>query len=258
MKEIRQQMLSTAKVQIIPKSPKKICETLRILNVVYHRFALLRAEREPERNGEKDNPKETATFAASEQPLTVAQMLEGTTPIDAPKHRFKNFDEARRWARENIVGTYKNEHTGEDINVSKTAIDKYVSASAVLKSVNKDAHLSALGQIPKLIQTAILRERQQDRDNNQDIKEIQRLYGAISYEGAQYPVKITVKAYPTGSNKAYSYEVVKIENPIGQWEHSVESPPRLGNLPVEDVGDLVPKSADFSTDFSTSKGTNNS
>jgi hypothetical protein len=179
-------------------------------------------------------------------------MLEGTTPVNTPKHSFKNFDEARKWAKENIVGTYKNDNTGEDINVSKTAIDKYVSASAVLKSANKDAHLSALRQIPKLVQTAILRERQQDRDNNQDIKEIQRFYGAINYQGKNYPVKITVKSYPTGSNKAYSYEVLKIENPTGQWEHSVESPPRLGNLQGRR------QEASSHPEFSTSKDTNNS
>jgi hypothetical protein len=144
-------------------------------------------------------------------------MLEGTTPIDAPKHSFKNFDEARRWARENIVGTYKNEHTGEDINVSKTAIDKYLSEKAVTKSVNMDAHLSALKQLPSLIKTSILRELKQDRDDNPEIKEIQRLYGAISYEGLTHPVKITVKVTRSQGNKAYSYEVMEIENPT-TWQ----------------------------------------
>ncbi|MDR0712148.1 MAG: hypothetical protein LBF67_07385 [Prevotellaceae bacterium] len=160
--------------------------------------------------------------------MTIEQMLEGTTPIDTPKHDFKNFDQARKWAKENIVGVYRNENTGEDISLSKAAIDKYLSASAVLKSIDKDAHLSALRQIPRLIETSVLRETQQDRDNNRDIREIQRLYGAIRYDGRLHPVKITVKAYPTGVNKAYSYEVMKIENPIGQWEHSCESSPRSG------------------------------
>jgi hypothetical protein len=46
-------------------------------------------------------------------------MPENTTPVETPKHGFKNFDEARRWAKEHIVGTYKNESTGEDINFQK-------------------------------------------------------------------------------------------------------------------------------------------
>jgi len=168
----------------------------------------------------------------------TSKMLEITIAIDTPKHNFINFDEAKKWAKENIVGSYRNHHTDEDITISKTAIDKYMSASSVLKSVDKDAHLSALPQLPRLIETSILKETKQDRDNNRDIKAIQRFYGAIHYENRIYAVKITVKAYPTGINKAYSYEVIKIETPIitnelsgqsiqiGQWEQYSTSSPR--------------------------------
>ena len=140
-------------------------------------------------------------------------MFEGIIPIDTPKHNFKNFDEARQWAKENIVGNYTNYNTGEDISVSKTAIDKYMSASAVLKSVDKDAHLSVLTKLPRLIVSSILKETKQDKWNNRDIKGICRFYATIIYENEKYPVKITVKAYPTGKNKAYSYEVMKKESP---------------------------------------------
>ena len=136
-------------------------------------------------------------------------MFEETIYIDTPKHSFKNFDEARLWAKENIVGSYTNDNTGIVISISKTAIDKYISASAVLKSVDKDVHLSVLATLPRLIVTSILRETKDDRDNNQDIKGILRFYETINYENEAYPVKITVKAYSTGQNKAYSYEVMK-------------------------------------------------
>ncbi|MCL2027764.1 MAG: hypothetical protein FWG79_04665 [Bacteroidales bacterium] len=146
--------------------------------------------------------------------LTIGQMLERTTPVSTPKHNFKNFDEAKLWAKKNIVGTYKNVHSNEDISVSGRAIKKYLSASAVLKSADKDAHLSALTQLPALIETSILKETYQDKNHNLDIKEIQRFYGAIDYEHNVYPVKITVKAYPVGTSNAYSYEVMEIESPI--------------------------------------------
>jgi hypothetical protein len=164
-------------------------------------------------------------------------MLEGTIIIDTPRHHFKNFDEARKWAKENIVGKYRNNHTGEDINISKSAIDKYLSASAVLKSIDKNVHLSALTKLPCLIETSILIETKKDRGNNLDIKEIQRFFGAINYENNIFPVKITVKVYRIGINKAYSYEVMKIETPIninelsgqlfqsGQWEQYPTSSP---------------------------------
>ena len=71
--------------------------------------------------------------------------------------------------------------------------------------------------MPKLIETSILREVKQARDNNPEIKEIQRLYGAINYEGQAHPVKVTVKVTKNENNKAYSHEVMDIENPA-EWQ----------------------------------------
>ncbi|MCL2028787.1 MAG: hypothetical protein FWG79_09935 [Bacteroidales bacterium] len=147
------------------------------------------------------------------QNLTIEQMLDGTTPINTPKHNFKNIKEANVWAKKNIVGAHKNIHTDENINVSGKAIDKYLSASAVFKSVSMDAHLSALKQLPELIKTSILKQAHLDKENGRHIREIQRFYGAISYEDNVYPVKITVKVYHSQDSKAYSYEVMKIESP---------------------------------------------
>jgi len=141
------------------------------------------------------------------------QMFEGTTAIDVEKHQFKNIREARIWAKENITGTYHNTDTGTDIAVSKTAIDKYLSESAISKSVSFDAHLSALQTLPKLIETSVLTESQPDRDEDRNILEIQRLSGAINYSEKIYPVKITVKATLRDGNNAYSYEVIDIQTP---------------------------------------------
>ncbi|GHT12971.1 hypothetical protein AGMMS4956_08400 [Bacteroidia bacterium] len=129
------------------------------------------------------------------------------------KHNFKSFNEAKIWAKKHIVGTYRNEDTGNDIYIAKNAIDKYLSASAVLKSVDKDVHLSALMVLPRLIEISVLSASQQDRNNDYHIKEIQRFYGTIRYENVIFPVKITVKVIQNEGNKAYSYEVMKIENP---------------------------------------------
>jgi hypothetical protein len=127
------------------------------------------------------------TFANSKQNMTIVQMLEGTTPIETPKHDFKNIAEARSWAKENITGTYYNVNAGEDISVSRTSIDKYLSESAIKKSVDLDAHLSALKKLPQLIENSVLVERHPDRDSDNHIKEIQRLYSAINYKGKIFP-----------------------------------------------------------------------
>jgi hypothetical protein len=136
-------------------------------------------------------------------------MFKDATPIETPKHSFKNFDEARRWAKEHIVGTYKNEHTGEDMTISNIAIGKYLSQKASEKSINLNLHLSTLMQLPKLIKISVLRETNSDAKNSKNIKEIQRLYGFINYEGNTYLVKLTVKVLREKRNNVYSYEVVK-------------------------------------------------
>ena len=123
----------------------------------------------------------TTNQPTQEKLLTIELILEGTTVIYTPKHNFQNIKEARIWAKENIVGICKNIHCNKDVNISQRAIKKYLSASAVLKSIDKDAHLSALIKLPILIETAVLKETHQDRDSNLDIKEIQRFYGAINY-----------------------------------------------------------------------------
>jgi hypothetical protein len=157
-------------------------------------------------------------------------MPEGTTPVETSKHNFKNFDEARAWAYDNIIGTHKNDSTGEVWIISKKSVKKYVSASAVLKSVNREVHLSALVALPQIIRTSLIKEVQKDKRNNPDVKEIQRFYGTLHYEGNNYPVKMTVKATINEGNKAYSYEVLDIENPTEQHPSGLTIPSGQQNV----------------------------
>ena len=128
------------------------------------------------------------------------------------EHGFANFNEARKWAKENIVGEYENPEIG-GVNISGKAIDKYLSEKAVSKSDNKDVHLSALKVMPSIIENSIVGEVQADRVGNTNIKDIVRLYGAIDIDGNTYRVKTTVKRYNDNAvkTKAYSYEVTEIE-----------------------------------------------
>jgi hypothetical protein len=77
-------------------------------------------------------------------------------------------------------------------------------------------------KIPNLIETSVLKEPTHDRVHVSTIKEIRRFYGAVNYETAIYPVKITVKVIRQegNSNKAYSYEVMQIKSPITRTELS--------------------------------------
>ncbi len=133
--------------------------------------------------------------------------------VDTPKHSFKNIKEAQRWAKENLVGKYRNNDTKENFIVSKATINKCLSEKAVSKSVSLDAHLSALKQIPRLIETAVLREVAEDDRKSLSIIAIQRFYTAINYENCILPVKLTVKVVLNEGKRAYSYEVLEIEPP---------------------------------------------
>ena len=140
------------------------------------------------------------------------------TIISAPKdHSFKNFAEARKWAKKHIVGSAQQPEIGE-VNISRTAIEKYLSQKAVEKSVSIDAHLSALRVLPQIIKNSIVGEIHADRDGNTNIKDIARLFSEIEISRGTYRVKITVKRYKDNKvkSKAYSYEVTEIELLDGQ------------------------------------------
>ena len=66
------------------------------------------------------------------------------------EHGFKDFNTAKKWAKENITRTYSDEETGGkgEIRISNRAIDKYLSQSAIDKSESKDVHLSVLRVLP--------------------------------------------------------------------------------------------------------------
>lgn len=142
------------------------------------------------------------------------------------EHGFKNYAEAKTWAKEHIARTYSGKETGGkgDIRISNAAVDKYLSQSAVDKSDSKDVHLSVLKVLPDVIRESVDAEQHADfkkgengvrsADNgiNPNVT-IHRLYGAVRMDGKVYRVKVTLKKNTRTKEtpKAYSYEATKIE-----------------------------------------------
>lgn len=159
-------------------------------------------------------------------------------------HGFKNFDDGRKWARENIARTYDNEETNGkgNIRISNTAIDKFMSEKAVAKSESKDVHMAVLKVLPDIIRESVDAEQHRDRikdENgirkagntvNPDVM-IHRLYGAVDIAGKIYRVKVTLKenVRTKESSKAYSYEATKIELLSGQSGDVTMTSPRNDN-----------------------------
>ena len=142
------------------------------------------------------------------------------------EHGFKNYAEAKTWAKEHIARTYSGEETGGkgDIRISNAAVDKYLSQSAVDKSESKDVHLAVLKVLPDVIRESVDAEQHADFKKGEDgVRSaenginpdvtIHRLYGAVRMDGKVYRVKVTLKenARTKETPKAYSYEATKIE-----------------------------------------------
>lgn len=141
-------------------------------------------------------------------------------------HGFKNYAEAKTWAKEHIARTYSSKETGGkgDIRISNAAVDKYLSQSAVDKSDSKDVHLSVLKVLPDVIRESVDAEQHADFKKGEDgVRSaenginpnvtIHRLYGAVRMDGKVYRVKVTLKKNTRTKEtpKAYSYEATKIE-----------------------------------------------
>ena len=142
------------------------------------------------------------------------------------EHGFKNYAEAKTWAKEHIARTYSGEDTGGkgDIRISNAAVDKYLSQSAVDKSESKDVHLAVLKVLPDVIRESVDAEQHADFKKGEDgVRSaengvnpnvtIHRLYGAVRMDGKVYRVKVTLKENTRTKEtpKAYSYEATKIE-----------------------------------------------
>ena len=160
-------------------------------------------------------------------------------PADA-NHGFKNYKEAKTWAKENISKVYDNDESGEKgiVRISNGAIDKFLSQSAVDKSDTKDVHLSVLKVLPEVLKNSIEAEVHPDFFKGKDGKRVSangfnkdvlvhRCYGAADIDGKLYRVKITLKEDLRDSefpHVTHSYEATKIELLAGTWENPITSP----------------------------------
>ncbi len=154
------------------------------------------------------------------------------------EHGFANFNDAKQWAKKNIVGEYENPEVGM-VNVSNASIDKFLSQKAVEKSADFDVHLSTLKVIPSVIENSVIGEVHEDRKQDKNIRDIVRLYGCIGIDGTPYRVKSTIKRYVNDNDKtkAYSYEVTEIEllegehgDGISELPHSSSNSIRVAKL----------------------------
>lgn len=157
---------------------------------------------------------------------------ESVNVVPVEKHSFgvtenEILANAKAWAKDNLVTTGKSElptmRDGTPYTISKKAVEKYLSESAVKKSDGLDIHLSVLPKLTDVIHESIEAEihpdYNKDENRNRSIENgygdnilVHRLYGAVQLDGKTYRVKTTMQEFRGGEeNKPHSYEVTKIE-----------------------------------------------
>ena len=151
--------------------------------------------------------------------VEVEKHLFGENKADAIKN-------ARTWAKDNLAtknGDMPIMRDGTPYIISKAAIDKYLSNSAISKSEDPFVHLSVLTKLTDVIHESIETEIHPDYKKGEDGMRsvengygegvlVHRLYGAVELDGKTYRVKTTMQEFRGGEeNKPHSYEVTKIE-----------------------------------------------
>lgn len=151
--------------------------------------------------------------------------------VEVEKHGFGEnkadaIKNARIWAKDNLAtknGDMPTMRDGTPYIISKAAIDKYLSNSAISKSEDPFVHLSVLPKLTDVIHESIEAEIHPDYKKGEDgLRSVEngygegvlvhRLYGAVEIDGKTYRVKTTMQEFRGGEeNKPHSYEVTKIE-----------------------------------------------
>ena len=180
-----------------------------------------------------------AWFGDWELPHKMIDVVRGSMA-----HSFANFDDARQWAKDNIVRVYSNEETNGkgEIEISNNAVKKYLSGSAVKKSDSKDLHLAVLKILPSVIRNGVIAETHADYMKNENGERtaesrtnpditIHRVYGAVRIGDDIYRVKVTLKEHRDENrpNSPHSYEATKIELLAGTLVGANGSNPNTNN-----------------------------
>ncbi len=182
--------------------------------------------------------------------------------VEVEKHNFgskerETINNAKAWAISNLVTTGNQDlptmRDGTSYTISKKAIEKYLSESAVKKSENLDTHLSVLTKLTDVIHESIEAEIHADYNVKDETGKrkaelgygnnilVHRLYGAVEMDGKIYRVKTTMQEFRGGEeNKPHSYEVTKIEllDSPGKRENPDRPPSDASNNSIDNKIEL--------------------
>lgn len=136
--------------------------------------------------------------------------------VVSPENEVRRFEEAREILGP-LVGVELCSRDGLRATLSKSSLEKILSGKAAKKSVSYRTHLVAAGNIRQLFSAAV--ELEKDTGRKPNLKFMHRLYSVFCCEGEVFLAKLSVKEFEDAdSNRLYSVESLKIENPDGNLE----------------------------------------
>lgn len=173
-------------------------------------------------------------------------------PVTTISFKGKSVDDVfNEFAEKHNFPIVESHPDGFKFTISKDSIHKFLHNSSVKKSIeggaSRDLHLSLLPELVDVIKKSIDVETHPDyikvngvrtpENGHTDDVLIHRLYGAISSDGKTYRVKTTIKEYrdPNTENKAYSYEVAKIEFVSDSSDDVASNPSRHSNQTANSI-----------------------
>ena len=129
------------------------------------------------------------TLTVKDNAVVVSAVSLGNTPLHTLTKGGKKAE-----IKESIKGDLENHITGEKINLSSNMADHLIS-SALNRGEGGLAHMAAVQNVHFIMAGAIPTESKPDEENQQDVKSIQRFYGAMEYGSGGYRVNMLVKGY---------------------------------------------------------------
>jgi hypothetical protein len=162
----------------------------------------------------KKEPYDSSTEKAKEL-IAEDFSMDNLEIIAKPVREAHTFDDARK-ILESMVNQPMISRSHLIAILSNNSIKKILSGPAVDDSVSRDAHLMAATNLDKLFANAIepwLFALNPDK-NNENVKDVHRLYAPLEYAEKIIPIKITVKEMKSKTEGARIYSIEAIDAEI--------------------------------------------
>jgi len=124
----------------------------------------------------------------------------------------------REEARSILIGLVNNplkSKAGPEATISKNSIEKILSGKSADKSYNAKAHFLAAANLEKLFSNAVepFKFPLDPDKNNENYREIKRLYAPMDFKGRIIPVKFTVMIMQNKKEgkRIYSLEAIDVD-----------------------------------------------